>query len=146
MSGLSFDPANAKTKPFPTRGEIRFNLVYDWTGPAFFADDSADAMSVHDNYFEQQQNPVVSLKAAKPDYLFRNNHYASGLSNPFSIDDRKIDFSAWISRTGEKPNLSKIEFVDPNRDIATYAQSIGLPDATLEGFLAAARDQQRSNT
>jgi hypothetical protein len=145
MSGLSFDPANAKAKPFPTRGEVQYNLVYDWTGPAFYADDSADAMKVHDNYFEQKENPDVSAATLKPEYQFRNNHYTSDLDRPFIINGQKFTLNDWIKKTNESPNETKIEFVDPDRDIATYAKSIGLKDATLEGFLAAARDQQRGH-
>ena len=145
MSGLSFDPANAHADPFPTRGEIRFNLVYDWTGPAFYADDSADAMFVHDNFFQQNENLLVWLKTLKPQYRFRHNHYGSELNRPFQIDNQKIGLKDWRTRSGETPNDMKIDFVDPDRDIATYAKSIGLSDTTLEGFLTAARNNRRGH-
>ncbi|MGD0769137.1 MAG: right-handed parallel beta-helix repeat-containing protein [Tepidisphaeraceae bacterium] len=145
QEGLAFKPEGASGTPAPTRGEFRNNIVYDWAGPAFFVVSPPKGLSVHDNDFEQKLNPVVFLKDWKNDYVFRNNHYSSGLPKPFRIADHGMDLQGWIAQTGETPDPSKFQFTDPSRDIASYAKSIGLPDTTLEGFLAAARDQRRGH-
>ena len=145
QEGLAFKPEGTSGVPAPTRGEFRQNIVYDWAGPAFFVVSPPEGLIVRDNDFEQKLNPLVFLKDWKNHYVFQNNHYASELAKPFRIADRGLDMQAWMAQTGETPDSSKIQFADPSRDIASYAKSIGLADATLEGFLAAAREQRRGH-
>ncbi|MGD0137636.1 MAG: right-handed parallel beta-helix repeat-containing protein [Tepidisphaeraceae bacterium] len=145
QEGLAFYPEGRSGVPAPTRGEFRNNVVYDWAGPAFFVVSPPDGLIVRDNDFEQRVNPLVFLKDWKNQYVFQNNHYASGLAKPFRIADHDLDLRAWMAQTGETPDSSRIQFLDPSRDIASYAKSIGLADATLEGFLAAAREQRRGH-
>jgi hypothetical protein len=145
QEGLAFKPEGASGVPAPTRGEFRRNVVYDWAGPAFFVVSPPEGLIVRDNDFEQKLDPVVFLKDWKNQYVFQNNHYTSALAKPFRIADRFMDLHAWMTQTGETPDSSGIQFVDPSRDIASYAKSIRLADATLQGFLAAARDQRRGH-
>jgi hypothetical protein len=146
QEGLALFPeGRGQGKPAPTVGRYDHNIVYDWAGPAFFVVSTPAALTASGNFFEQKDNPVIFLNELTGKIVFQNNHYTSQLAKPFRIGDKFMDLSGWIARTGEKPNTAPIQFVDPNRDIASYAKSIGLQDASLEGFLAAARQQQRGH-
>ncbi len=144
-SALAYDPRNERTDLQPSQAEIRHNIVYDWSGPVFNTNSVNENFSVHDNDFEQLDNPLVELNKMREGIVFQNNHYSSRRPQPFRIEQNRMSLEDWCAQTGEKPNAVAPELVDPSRDIVSYAKSIGLADATLEGFLAAARKQQRGH-
>lgn len=145
QEGLAFYPEGRQGIPAPTVGVFRHNIVYDWAGPAFFIVSSPAGLYARDNFFEQKDEPDVFIKDWKSQFVFQNNHYSSQLAEPFRIGEKYMDLSGWMAATGEKPNSAPARFVDPSRDIASYARSIGLKDASLEGFLNAAREQRRGH-
>jgi hypothetical protein len=130
----------------PTHGEFRNNVVYDWQGVAFKLESSPDELSVHDNSFQQQQGgQLIDLHDWKPNFNFRDNHYFAQGDWLFQIAKQDLNWQQWKSETGDHSDWTQTKFADPQRDIVTYAKSIDLKDATLEGFLAAARDQRRGH-
>jgi hypothetical protein len=143
QEGLAFYPHGRQGDPAPTVGQFDHNIVYDWAGPAFFIVSTPAGLTARDNFFEQKDNPVIFLSEWKPNFVIQNNHYTSELAEPFRIGRQYTDLTGWVTQTAEKPSMGPADFVDPSRDIASYAKSISLSDASLEGFLAAARDQQR---
>jgi hypothetical protein len=145
MEALCYDPSQHNSRNLPTRGEFRNNIVYDWAGVAFRLAAPSTELSVHDNDFQQRDNRLVEFDVWKPNYLFRNNQYISEGRRLFRIGQRDIDWKEWLKETGDESDWGRTTFVDPSRDIVTYSKSIGLADASLEGFLAAARLQRRGH-
>jgi hypothetical protein len=145
MEALSYDPSMHNSLGLPSRGEFRNNVVYDWAGVAFRLAAPSQALSVHDNSFQQRNDRLIELKAWKPSYVLRNNHYFSEGPQLFRIGERDLNWNQWLGETGDGSDWVRTTFFDPSRDIASYARSIGLSDASLEGFLAAAREQRRGH-
>ncbi len=145
LEALSYNPQMHNSWKVPTHGEIRNNVVYDWSGAAFKLESSPDELSVHDNFFQQQRDQLIILNAWKPIYAFRDNHYASAGAKLFQIAKQDLNWKQWLSQTQDHSDMAETKFADPSRDIVTYAKSIGLNDASLEGFLAAAREQRRGH-
>ena len=63
----------------------------------------------------------------------------------FRIGEEDLDWKEWLGETNDASDWARTKFVDPSRDITSYAQSIGLSDPSLEGFLAATRQQRRGH-
>ncbi|MGD0460860.1 MAG: right-handed parallel beta-helix repeat-containing protein [Tepidisphaeraceae bacterium] len=145
MEAMSYDPSKHNSRGLPTAGEFRNNVVYDWAGVAFRLAAPSQQLSVHDNFFQQQDDRLIELKAWKPSYLFRNNQYISERHSPFQIAGWNLPWKEWLGQTGDPSDWGRTTFLDPSRDIDSYAKSIGLSDASLEGFLAAAREQRRGH-
>ncbi|HEY1921552.1 MAG TPA: right-handed parallel beta-helix repeat-containing protein [Tepidisphaeraceae bacterium] len=145
MEAMSYDPSMHNSHNLPTRGEFRNNIVYDWAGVAFRLAAPSTALSVHDNQFQQRDSRLVELKEWNPDYIFRGNQYNTDGRRLFRIGEQDLDWQDWVSATGDTSTWAQTKFADPTRDITTYAKSIGLTDATLEGFIAAARQQRRGH-
>ncbi|HEX4054386.1 MAG TPA: right-handed parallel beta-helix repeat-containing protein [Tepidisphaeraceae bacterium] len=145
LEALSYNPAEHQTRPIPSQGEFRNNIVYDWAGLAFYMVTTPQGLSVHDNFFQQRNDPLIDLKVWKTEYVFRGNHYLSQAPTPFKIGKQDLDLKQWRAETGDGSAWGAADFVDPSRDIASYARSIGLKDASLEGFLAAAREERRGH-
>lgn len=144
MSALDYDPVNKEYGPLPSRGEFANNIVYDWAGPAFQTGSTPTSLFVHDNVLDE--NDVLMMLADLPKrFEFMRDDYRSDRPRPFSIAGKEMDEAQWSGITGEAPAQGKADFIDPARDIATYAASIGLADASLDGFLAAARQQRRGH-
>jgi hypothetical protein len=144
-SALAFDPTVREEPPGPSRGEFTHNIVYDWAGSAFTTDSPSTDLRLRDNYFQQNGQPLIHLKEWRERYVIRDNRYQLGDSVPFMIGLQQMDLAAWFAKTGDTSQAAELQFVDPSRDIASYAKSIGLADASLEGFLAAAREQRRGH-
>jgi hypothetical protein len=144
-SGLAYDPLVRDRPPGPSSGEFRNNVVWDWAGSALTTDSPSIQLNLHDNYFQQDGQPLIHLDQWREQYQIRNNHYQLADSAPFMIGQQQMDLAAWCKKTGDTSSSAAVQFVDPGRDISTYAASIGLKNATLEGFLAAARQQRRGH-
>ncbi|MDP9175588.1 MAG: right-handed parallel beta-helix repeat-containing protein [Planctomycetota bacterium] len=145
MSAMSYNPISKDAPPAESRGEIRNNAIYDWTGTGFYTTAPSTGLNFHDNVLSLTDQALVELKDYPDGYRFQNNRYFASTAQPFRIGDTWMDLSAWCKRTGETADQTPVHFVDPNRTIATYAASIHLARATLEGFLAAARTQRRGH-
>jgi hypothetical protein len=145
LEALSYNPAKYSERHIPSRGEFANNVVYDWAGEAFKLVTMPDGLSVHDNFFQQGDDPLIDLKAWRTQYSFQNNHYVLEAARPFRIAKLDLDLADWRGQTGDTSDLAAAKFADPSRDIVSYAKSIGLSDASLEGFLAAAREQRRGH-
>ena len=145
MEAMSYDPSKHNSRGLPMAGEFRNNVVYDWAGVAFRLAAPSQELSVHDNFFQQRDDRLIELKAWKASYVFRNNEYISQGPRLFRIGEADLDWKQWQGETGDGSHWGRTTFLDPSRDIASYGKSIGLSDATLEGFLAAARQQRRGH-
>ena len=142
---MSYDPSKHNSRGLPMAGEFRNNVVYDWAGVALRLAAPSQELSVHDNFFQQRDDRLIELKAWKASYVFRNNEYISQGPRLFRIGEADLDWKQWQGETGDGSHWGRTTFLDPSRDIASYGKSIGLSDATLEGFLAAARQQRRGH-
>jgi hypothetical protein len=145
MEAMSYDPSKHNSHNLPTSGEFRDNVVYDWAGVAFRLAAPSVGLSVHDNDFQQSDDRLVELKEWRSGYVFRGNQYESEGRRLFRIGENDLDWKEWTSETGDTSEWARTKFADPTRDITTYAKSIGLSDATLEGFITAARNQRRGH-
>jgi len=145
LSALSCSPMLREAPVPASRVEVRRNIVYDWTGVALATTSAPAGLLVQDNDFQQGDQPLIWLAAWRDGYRFSGNRYGSSSAQPFQIEKTPLDFQGWRGATGDTSQCGAAAFVDPSRDIAGYAQSIGLKDATLEGFLAAARAQRHGH-
>jgi hypothetical protein len=144
-SALAYDPLVRDEVPGPSRGQFVHNIVYDWAGSAFTTDSPSTDLNLHENYFQQDAQPLIHLSQWNPGYRITDNHYQLTDSQPFMIGQQRMDLAAWTAKTADNSSSGSLQFVDPDRDIAKYSASIGLTDATLEGFLTAARQQRRGH-
>jgi Right handed beta helix region len=145
QAALSYNPIIRDAPPLPCRAEIRDNIVYDWSGPALETDSQSAMLNVENNYFQRAKEPMVTLSGWRDGYFFCNNFYDTSFATPFRIGKKTFDLASWCNLTGDVPGTNSPHFLDPTRDVPSYAASIGLKDATLEGFLNAAREQCRGH-
>jgi hypothetical protein len=145
MEAMSYDPSMHNSHGLPSSGEFRNNVVYDWAGVAFRLAAPSQGLSVHNNDFQQRDNRLIELKEWKPQYIFRDNEYISDGRRLFRIGDEDLNWKEWLGETNDTSDWARTKFVDPTRDIASYAKSIGLSDPSLEGFLTATRQQRRGH-
>lgn len=139
---------------------VHDNIVYSWyesgngswgqSGPAIQVARESENASVMHNLLQQVSpgGELVSISSAfRSDWHFEGNTYTSAnqADKQFSTDSGRVSYSSWISISHESDSsYSQVAFPDPNRDIATYMQSLGLT-ASLDAFLARAREQRRGS-
>ena len=145
LSALSYQPLLREAPADDARAEFRHNIVYDWTGAAFEVRSLGQSLWVHDNYFSTHGDWLITMNVFDGRCRFEHNHYLSEGDEPFSIDKTQFNLHDWSFGAADNSDSSPEDFLDPNRDISTYAASIGLKDTTLEGFLNAARGNCRGH-
>jgi hypothetical protein len=92
----------------------------------------------HDSCLVSHQGDFATVQ-------YQNNRYYSSESTDWFCGDVAGTLADWQAGAGETDAAQwSGTFSDPNRTISSYAESLGL-DASLEGFLAAARQQSRLN-
>jgi hypothetical protein len=143
-AAFSSNPDEGDVK-IPCNTELRHNIVYDWTGPAFLARSPSAAMTVHENIFAPTAASICELAAWQSNYTITKNHYQPTVDQPFSVANQKMDLAAWRLLTGDASDVQPFQFVEPSRDAGTYATLISLSDSTAAGFLEAARQQRRGH-
>jgi hypothetical protein len=141
QAALQFDPKKKDADYRPAFGEFRRNIVYDWSGAAFSTNYLMDGMSLRENCFQQGSWLLMDLTALRPEFTFADNRYWSTRGEPFQVNQKRMTFDQWRTATSDTSTMTQVKFVDPARDIASYAASIGLTDASLDGFMAAASEQ-----
>jgi hypothetical protein len=142
---MAYNPLVRDRFSGPSHGEFRNNIVYDWTGEAFSTASPSADLNLHDNYFQQDGLVLIELSQWNPQYRIIDNHYQLLHQPQFMIGEQRMDFAQWSGKTGDNSSTAPVQFVDPGRDISTYSASIGLTETSLEGFLAAARQQRRGH-
>jgi len=146
---------------------IKGNILYDWMIPSnaltnygnegigLFVQDGnpwQDFVNVEDNIFQQPNghgagSALVWFNPTSVDqthFHFRNNtYYMTGSSNWFYLGGSFKNFGEWVASSGETNALNQqVNFVDPNRTVASYSASLGKP-ATFEAFINEARKQSK---
>ncbi len=134
---------------------IRFagNIVYDWRGPWTFYGDPVklNNMVVSNNIIQEPTAGTTLLVqhtsgTVPGQFAFDSNQYLrEGASTWFRVANNWCGLAAYRPFVGDTTSLSRrVQFVDPNRSVATYNASIGgLP--TFDDFIAQARRQSRWN-
>jgi hypothetical protein len=145
LSALGYDPAVKDLAPATSTGEFRHNIVYDWSGPAFDNHSPPAGLSIHDNIFDAGNQVLLNLRDWRNGYTFASNRYQSATNKPFIVNEKEMNFDEWSARTGDTSKMEAVRFVDPHRDITTYATTIGLLDNSLDGFMAACREQHHGH-
>jgi hypothetical protein len=145
MSALAYSPLLREAPATDGIAEYRNNIVYDWSGNAFEAGPLGQSLWVHNNYFSTYGGSLISLREFSPACRFSDNYYFGDGKTPFSINNHWYDLHGWQTATGDNSGTKTVQFVDPTRDITSYAKLIGLSDDSDEGFLAAARQQCRGH-
>lgn len=130
---------------------IRKNVLYDWRGGIRFSTGALTAVVIEEN---DVQSP---LRASTLAYYFNMgfdagtsyamNHWFSieAVGSWFLINTTPQSFAQWQMTSGEKgATNTALMYVDPERKISTYHESLGQP-GTFDAFLAEARKQTRLN-
>lgn len=142
---------------------IHDNIVYDWARPWLDPMDqrayglgldcvaSSTEIRVFDNLFQQVNGGfVVAASNGGSGVTLSNNTYYSTAPDPPDVWSRgwfqlsgAVSATEWVTATGETGmSMERIDFVDPDRTIETYAASLGFA-ATYEAFMAEALLQSR---
>jgi len=79
----------------------------------------------------------------RSEYSFSGNKYYAG-NDLFYTNGVSTDYAGWVSWIGETgSSWAQQTFTDPTRDIDTYMTYIGETPATIDGFIAKCREQDR---
>lgn len=131
--------------------QVHDNIVYKWNpaganvGQAVTFADSPSGISIRNNVFQQNSGGrLVWDNSGLASYSLQGNKYFSTNSQPFHKNADQ-NFSQWVSATGESGSAyTQVSMPNPDRSIATYAQSLGLA-GSIEAFMAEARKQSKAN-
>jgi len=127
---------------------VRNNLFYGLRGPEIIviSKPTYGSVSVQQNTIVDTQfaSCLIDHRGAFDKIAYANNRYLGTGSNWFCIDGAQRTLSQWQSASGEQsPSTFSQTFVDPDRTLDTYAQSLGYDDA--EEYLDAAKKRSRLN-
>ncbi|MFN0132390.1 MAG: GC-type dockerin domain-anchored protein [Phycisphaerales bacterium] len=135
------------------RLSVRKNVVYDWARDASPLAIAAQYEGAGTGLVDFVANELQQVRAGYliSDYprpagfvRYRDNRYFTMNPPPHQMDIN-MTYPAWVTRSGEQGStFSRIAYPDPDRDIATYAATIGV-GSSVEDFLAAAKKQSRAN-
>ena len=125
------------------------NLFYDLTARSLRVQVAGNwgMITVDSNTFVDMAHDscLVNHQGDFANVQYQNNRYYSSESTDWFCGDVAGTLADWQAGAGETDAAQwSGTFSDPNRTISSYAESLGL-DASLEGFLAAAREQSRLN-
>ncbi|HTL31050.1 MAG TPA: SdrD B-like domain-containing protein [Tepidisphaeraceae bacterium] len=122
------------------------NTVYDWRNNV--VNGGTSSITIRNNALQQQdtKKPLLQNKGGyNSSFVYSGNTYSSPKSSPFQINGSDKTYSAWTSGVKESGSSWKaMSYVDANRTLGTYNATLG-GSSTVEAFLAAARDQSRTN-
>jgi hypothetical protein len=108
-----------------------------------------ESMLITKNTFADpdQDSCLVDHRGAFTGYTYEDNSYfSSGAANRwFCVDGTRSSIDDWMTASGESDatELGGLTFSDPDRDLESYAASLGTGD--LADFIALARRQTRLN-
>ncbi len=133
--------------------EFKNNIAYNWRGPCLDVNSmpvSGDTYIVEQNEFHNfHNNYLVNNMGATipPGFQYsKNTYYDNAAVNKwFRVGSTNYDTAGWKNLSGEAgPKFQQINYIDPNRDIASYQSTLG-GVASLEEFLLEARKQSKCN-
>ena len=135
---------------------IEDNVVHKWTQgmtiagglrPGGSGYTSLNNLTVRDNEFQKvnwQYHHIVShwMPANKAEESWSNNRYYedTGTNEWFGIGGTRTSLDSWRSKLESTAQNVQINYTAPDRDISTYAASIGA-GSTMASFLSEARKQ-----
>ena len=135
---------------------MRDNIAHDWGMPLRLVGTDFSGTLIAGNRFtvSNAKSPLVEFFLAEwttPGTVeFSANRYASNLATkgawfaglpPDKKGAWRAGFDEWAEKTGETGTVEEISYVDPGRDLSSYAKSIGL-DESPGAFLEAVRNRE----
>lgn len=137
---------------------VRDNIVYDWfqaltTDASYVPGGSGfralNGLAIRNNDFQQTVSPRLLVHGNPYDDTVESwddNYYwdDSPSSGWFSVATVTKSFDQWQDGIEPDANRTQRKYRDPARTIGTYNRSLG-GDATLDAFLADARNQSRQS-
>lgn len=137
---------------------VRGNVVYDWyqalsTDASYVPGGSGfkalTGLTITDNDFQHTVSPRLLVHGNPYDGQIESwddNHYwdDSPSSGWFSVGTVTKSFDQWRDDFEPDANRTQRRYRDPGRTVGTYNRSLG-GGATLEAFVADARNQSRQN-
>jgi hypothetical protein len=128
---------------------VRRNTFFGLRGPSVLTVNPGgwEAVTLEGNtMIDTTRTPcVVDHRGTFSAVKYQANRYALSLPEQLCVDGAPQSLESWRKSSGEttaEPVATK--FVDPERNLASYAKSIGFPDS-IEAFVAEARKQSRFN-
>ena len=127
---------------------IRNNTVYNWrSGYINIPSTNYNNVTVDGNILQDHLYGSVLHRHGGQlgSITYRNGRYFTTGSSWFYAGGSNRDFNGWLGFSHETgARAENVQFVDPNRDVATYQASLG-KQASLEAFIAEARKQSKTN-
>ena len=145
---------------------VHDNIVYDWAKPVWpdpmdqrsfgFRINcvaSSTGVEIFDNILQQPNGGfLVGTNNDAAGATLHDNVYYSAAPDPPDVWSRgwfslgsSVSMTEWLATTGETAaTVEQVTFVDPDRTIETYAESIGL-QPTYEAFITEAIGQSKYN-
>jgi len=129
-------------------GELIFdgNVAFDWGKAIRSTADVEDGVRFEKNRWQTSVDDFLIIMGDLSGVEFEDNElFGFGASDRvFKMEGDRLDYGQWVDQNYvDGDELETTGFPDPGRDLDAYAQHLGLADA--EAFLAAAREQSRSN-
>jgi len=130
--------------------QIAGNIFYDtgegisfsgYSGPERNSD-----IAIASNTMKTKGNPLVDIGDFGEHITINSNkYYRSNGEGSFRVGGSSLSFSDWTEVTNDTDSTyEQVEFVDPDRSLATYNASLG-GEESFEAFIYAAREQSRHN-
>ncbi|MCA9222552.1 MAG: hypothetical protein KDA71_19635, partial [Planctomycetales bacterium] len=126
------------------------NVIYNLDSDVFavrFDGEPKSQLSFSENALQLDGTPMrfIDVKSTSAASFSQNTYSADSTTDRFRIDGTELDFAAWQTQVGETGSaVSKLAYDDPSRTIESYMASLG-ETATLEAFVAAAKQQSKRN-
>lgn len=138
-------------KGYQPNAVMQRNIAYNWNGAALEVEGTYGSLTISENILQEFANSRLAVYLWEPvqaGLVLANNTYYTvrGSENWFRIGEEEYGLNDWRALTGDVSSTAgQPNFLDPGRDMGTYQRDIGAAVHTLEGFLAEARKQSRTN-
>lgn len=137
---------------------IADNIAYRVNGSGFSlrpADSWSNVSVINNDIQNPDQSDTVAVWDRDPSssaVVFSGNRYYNKTANPASFawtggaaSGHAVNYAGWVAASGETgSSYAAVSYPDPNRNLETYAQSLGQP-ATVAAFIAGIRGQTKGN-
>jgi hypothetical protein len=127
--------------------QVNSNIFYDWRRE--LQNGSEGPTQIASNHFQSSLSDRTLIDhrvtTGSSVHQYKGNKYYSPRTNWYTIKDVERSVPSWKSTMGENDlTTQKMNYVDPDRDTATYARSVGAA-GSYDGFIYEARKMAKGN-
>jgi hypothetical protein len=130
--------------------EITNNIIYGIQGRSLIVDATSNWNNIaitHNTIQDpEHETSLVDHSGTFDAVTYADNTYFTGAALSFArVDGQGVTYDEWLGLCGESGSSNEqVTFADPNRNVATYHESIG-GEPTFQAFIDEARKQSKYN-